>query len=435
MARYRSKSTTVDFGAVSEVGLGPNNYGNNNTYPTSPVVDSASEMVDDPSGGSRKTKSCVHYSYMMTPGYVENDHSGNTGNGATPWAHYTNALGWYAKSYPPSPPGAGYEYIPVSADTTDDIGNCVFRANNDYINSVRALDASQSIAEIGETPALFRLWQRRKYAPTNIVNGFLNYSFGWKPVISDLIAVSKELRRFPQTVRKRLKAIGDKDVVRHFKYDLSRTVDDLNIVHIESSGPYGYQNLKWETKTVHKRRIVTVTIRAKVKPKLSGGAQDIINKLGALGLIPSLATVWAVTRLSFVVDWFYNIGGAIENLQGSLTHDISVVDLCVTDVRERKLVTTLVQAGSQYTCNEGEQKSFQRVKYPAVPYLPSLTVPRQPMQYVLLALIAATNTKSGKYALRLLDTSRISVKLQSKINRLANAIERRKKAIGIDVGY
>lgn len=435
MSRNRSLGTTVNGGDIQVIGLGPNNLGNNTTISTAPVVDFVSLMMDDPSGGKRKTKSCLHYSYVLEPGYCtvyDGSHMGNAPTG--PWAEYKNTLGWHMKSYPPATIGAGYVYIPVSSDTSDDIGNCVFRAYNDYINGIRALDSSQSLAEAGETPALFRLWQRRKAAPSNIVNGFLNYSFGWKPLMSDLIAVAKELRRFPKTVRKRLKAIGNKEVVRHFKYDLSHTVDDLNLVHYEQTGTLWFQNIKYETKTVDKRRTVTVTIRAKVRPKMSGQAQDILNRLGALGLIPSLATVWAVTRLSFVVDWFYNIGGAIENLQGSLTHDINVTDLCVTDLITRDLVTTYVQGGVSNVPNTGKQKSFYRASYPKVPYLPSLTVPRRPMQYVLLALIAAVNTKGGNKALRLLDNSppskalnrlakKAAVKVRSKYKRFRNWLD------------
>jgi DNA-binding Lrp family transcriptional regulator len=250
------------------------------------------------------------------------------------------------------------------------------------------------------------------------VNGFLNYSFGWKPLINDLRAIAKELRSFPSTVRKRLKQLGDGSVVRHYKFDLSDTVNDLNTVYADySSGTYTWNNYHRELKTTSKSRSIVVTIRAKVKPKLTGEGQDTLNKLGSLGLIPSLATVWSITKLSFVVDWFFNIGGAIENLQGSLTHDISDVTVCVSDSRRRILTTYfegLGGSGSQAVALE-HQKYYNRYQT-TVPVFPVFNLPTQPMQYALLGLLALTTTKNGDIILNSVDKyDKLTPKVASKI--------------------
>jgi hypothetical protein len=119
-----------------------------------------------------------------------------------------------------------------------------------------------------------------------------------------------------------------------------------------------------------------------------------------------MATVWAVTRLSFVVDWFYNIGGAIENLQGSLTHDIEVTDICVSDRRTRKLVTSFEGLGVGQVLDIGAemQTYYSRNSYSAaVPFLPAFKLPQKPMQYALLGLLALVNTKKGGLVLSTLD--------------------------------
>jgi hypothetical protein len=313
-------------------------------------------------------------------------------------------------------------YITVTPNTSDDIGNCVFQAYNRFIVGVQALDASVSIAELGQAPGLFRLWQRRLGAPSNLVNGFLNYSFGWTPLYRDVTAIKAELSRFPQTVRKRLKNIGKGETVRHFKFDLGSTVDSINVVHASGSGTYPWNTYHRETVTRHKSRVVIVTIRASVKPKLGPEGQALLDKLGALGLIPSLSTLWAVTRLSFVIDWFYNIGGAIENLQGSLTHNISNVKICVSDTRTRK-IEQLGESlgGTPITVNTEEQRYYKRILAP-VPFLPVVTIPRKPMQYVLLVLLAGTNTKQGRKALSELDS--LSKDARRSKNRLVNKLNR-----------
>jgi hypothetical protein len=146
--------------------------------------------------------------------------------------------------------------------------------------------------------------------------------------------------------------------------------------------------------------------------------------LGALGLIPSLATVWAVTRYSFIVDWFFNIGGAIENLQGSLTHDISNVEICVTDTRERT-VRIFWDVGWSHTdrqTGEERQRSFVRsIPNSVEPFLPALKLPHSVMQYVLLGLIAVNNTDQGRKLLRSAD-------------RYANLLDRRLDRLDRNLG-
>jgi len=348
-------------------------------------------------------KPCIHMSYNaeVSPFATVDDNSGDPSQ----WITYPGRQGFhYGQHLPPLLSGAE-NYISVTPQTTDDIGDCVFRAYNTYINSYRALDASQSIAELGETPHLFKLWQRRRGLASNLVNGFLNYSFGWKPVINDLRAISQELRRFPSSVRKRLHRIGQGKVTRHFSFDYSSSIQSPSAVYSQGGtipNPGSYYR-SYDTDVSKSRRKVIVTIRAKVGPKLQGTGQDVLNKLGTLGLIPSLATVWAVTSRSFMIDWFYNIGGAIENLQGSLTHDISDVEICVTDTRERELRYLFDTGPSHRVAEVGREK--QRCFLRSIPstvslYVPQLRLPRSTMQYVLLGLVALSGTDSGQKLLR-----------------------------------
>lgn len=422
--RYRSQNHVVTKSGTrysDDLKLGTVN---NNPAPwTTNVVDSESLMWDEITGGSKTNKACTHLSYVvddLASTVVVYD-SGDMSNIPNPRTRYHGGdPGYtYLTSLRPSSVfnNAG-SYIPVSAATSDDLGKCIFNAYNQFVNGVRALDASVSIAESGETPRLFDIWQRRLSAPSNIVNGFLNYSFGWRPLLNDLRAIVRELRTFPQTVRKRLSQVGDGTVVRHYKFNLSSTVNDVNEVITSATNPtYSWASYLRNRRSVSKSRVVVVTIRAKVKPKLTGEGQDLLNKLGALGLIPSLATIWSVTRLSFVVDWFYNIGGAIENLQGSLTHDISDVTVCISDARSREIEVRRedVNGVNALLIGRISQRYYSR-QPTTVPVLPPFLLPSRPMNYVLLGLLSLTTTSRGKLLLRKLDGLPFSKRVTAKIN-------------------
>jgi hypothetical protein len=388
--------------------------------------DHMSLMRDMPDKNKHAFKPCVHMSYdaEVSPWDTADDNPGDP----TQWILYHQRSGFPYGQHTPPVLSSAESYIPVSLRSSNDIMDCVFQAYNTYINGFRALDSSQSIAELNETPQLFQIWNRRRGLATNLTNGFLNYSFGWRPVLNDLRAISSELRQFPASVRKRLHRIGQKKITRHFSFDFSDTVNT-------TAGTYGSGGVipnpgsflrRYDTDISKSRRKIIVTLRANVKPKLQGNGQDILNKLGTLGLIPSLATVWAVTRYSFVVDWFFNIGGAIENLQGSLTHDISNVEICVTDLRQRE-IRILWDTGWSHAEREvgrEKQRYFGRsIPSYSVPFIPSLKVPGNPMQYVLLGLLALSGSRGGQHLLRTAD--RYENLLDRRLKRIEDALNKR----------
>jgi hypothetical protein len=392
------------------------------------VIESSSAMWDEKDGG-RRFKPCTHCSTFVEPYLWDHYDYSDTTNLPNPKTRYEGRfrVPGGIPSLPTTMVGTE-SFIPVTGNSADDLGKCVFDAYNKFVNGLTALNASVSIAELRETPALFSIWQRRLSAPRNIVNGFLNYSFGWKPVYSDLVAIQRELRTFPATVRKRLKAIGDGEVVRHYKFRLDNTVDDLNTVFTNGRElpAYAWSFAYRDRKTVDKSRVVVVTIRANVKPKLGPEGQATLDKLGALGLIPSLSTLWSLTRLTFVTDWFYNIGGAIENLQGCLTHDVSNVRVGISDLRRRTL---------RYGAEDGKvtatvQQTYYKRMPTSVPILPVLSYPRRVMPYVLLGALGLSTTKLGGKILDKGPKLNVDLNINALRARLLRDPDFRKKVFG-----
>lgn len=410
MPRTRSDSTTVASSDVVETDLQTGALVN--TYASGPYSSWVSVITDESEGGRKAMKPCLHTQVDVSWVPVLQYHPTNMSIAPNPRLSYAPGWRYSVTKYVPSTPPVG-NYIPVTGRTLNDIDDCLFQAYNQFVNSSHGLDLSQSVAEASEFPHLFNIWQRRKGIASNVTNGFLNYSFGWRPVFSDLTGIMRELKRLPKSVRRRLRET--KQIVKHYKFDYSDTVNDVNEVEYNTThGPYAWSRRYLGHTSTDKRRIVVVTIRATSKPKLTGDGQVLLDKLGRYGLIPSVATLWSITRLSFVVDWFYNIGGAIENLQGSLTQNISNVECCVTDTRTRTVVTR-VNAGNTFN-NEPtvthEQKSFERTLPSGVPLLPQLKFPRNPMQYVLLGFIALVSTKGGKKILWTADRYEFAFKKQ-----------------------
>lgn len=416
--RYRNRSTILGTSPKTQTDLITGVQTSDGT--NAALVDSESHFWDTVGGGNKVTKPCTHLNWLLEsiiPRSVVD--TSDMSNAPNPRTRRDGRVDLPYASYRPSAIyGSAAAFIPVTETSSDALGKCVFDAYNKFITGVTALNSSVSIAELGETPNLFGLWQRRLSAPHNIVNGFLNYSFGWRPIYSDLVAIKRELKTFPMTVRKRLKAIGNGEVVRHFKFRLNDTVDDLAVTYASGvDGPYDWCRYNRSVLTRSKSRVVVVTIRANVKPKLGPEAQAILDKLGAAGAIPSLATLWSITRLSFVVDWFYNIGGAIENLQGCLTHDVSNVQVCVSDLRERKLAFKWEDlGGNPYEYAVVNQRYYARSNA-VVPFLPSLTYPRRIMPYVLLGALGLVQTKLGGKILNLGNT-KLGTKILAKVPKL-----------------
>jgi len=397
--RTREQSATVASSDRTAVDL-VNHTSSTITGANTGYVSSQSSITDDPTGNRKKNKSCVHLSYyigLLNCPYSVYD-SSDLSNAPNPRTRYDGYMPSTSDQFYSGlqqnilNPGA---YIPVTGRSTDDLSGCVFNAYNQFTNEYRGMDGSQSVCEAGETPQLFRLWSRRKGLASNIVSGFLNYSFGWKPLLSDLISVSRELRRLPSLVRQRL-SNQTRQLVRHYKFDLSDTVNDYSYLFDgRIAPPNDWKGYYYEAKTTKKARFVVVTIRCQVKPKLNEAGQAILDKLGRLGLIPSMATLWSITRLSFIVDWFYNIGGAIENLQGSLTHDVSNVSVCISDTRTREITRITWGTTGLQARWVGYQRYYSRIPT-TVPLLPPLLYPRRYMQYVLLGFIALASTSGGR---------------------------------------
>lgn len=268
MSRTRSDSTTVAASDVSETNISTGGV-IPVAFTNAPYSSWVSVITDSVDGGRKAMKPCIHNQCEVSAILFTDWHPIDATLAPLPNKRYDGVrIAHYSAVQTPSLP-VTTNYIAVTPRTLNDYDDVLFQAYNMFVNSYRGMDGSQSVCEAGETPQLFNIWQRRKGLASNLTSGFLNYSFGWKPLINDIYAIHKELSRFPKFVRERLKKT--ETVVKHYRFDLSDTVNGVNTTHYDNTyGPYTWNRSFYKVRDTNKRRTVVVTIRATSKPKLSG---------------------------------------------------------------------------------------------------------------------------------------------------------------------
>ena len=134
----------------------------------------------------------------------------------------------------------------------------------------------------------------------------LNYNFGWKPFVRDIMSVYDGIGKFNKKLD-RLLDNADKDLRRRVRDEVATELSyTRNLQTVGSSG--------WQMKT---------TVQASgyygsafnyryVLPEY--GRDELFARAWAdmLGLNITPANVWRVLPSSFIVDWFFNVGGILD---------------------------------------------------------------------------------------------------------------------------
>lgn len=172
-----------------------------------------------------------------------------------------------------------------------------------------------------------------------ITDADLLYSFGLRPTFGSLLEFSQEFDRLTDRLRS-AGLLGRQVLHGKFTYPM---VD-----------PYGYGDAYLVTRSRVDLRFDSSSLLTLVV----GGS--------ALGLGRALTGVWDMIPFSFVVDWFLNIGGRIENIDNSarmlmirpsvLTHSYSVYQ----DLSDEILLTSWFEHDPSYPAEKPGFKSYYR---------------------------------------------------------------------------
>lgn len=212
---------------------------------------------------------------------------------------------------------------PLPLLNEDDLESARVEVSTSVLNKVGRSDSNlwESLAEIHKTGRMFRnLGQRAVKAATQVraASGeYLGYRYGIRPLLNDYEEIVKGLQKEIGKVRRNLRSgmkLGAEEYV-------SGTVNQNYVAN-----HYTLQ------------RVDEVILRAMVMEEFTA---SLANNIGfsAKGL---LTLPWELVRLSFVVDWFINIGDTIGAVAPAFGYD--VLGSCL--VEERTLRATWLATGT-----------------------------------------------------------------------------------------
>jgi hypothetical protein len=190
-------------------------------------------------------------------------------------------------------------------------------------------------AELVELKTMFKLFDRNKSVIKNLAAGHLNWSFGWKPFVSDIQKIAEKISSFEDSL-KRFKAQEGKIQYSHFKKALGKDTEEYAVLQ-SSSGCVGNQNMDFMCTTV-RDSVFHATMRYKYScSKLHQEWSRLRAFLDHFGLQFGPSFVWEAIPFSFVVDWFFGVGKYLQLTRtDSLNTKVEVLDFCYSTKAEYK---------------------------------------------------------------------------------------------------
>lgn len=307
--------------------------------PSAPVAESGKEICDD---------------WTSSPPYPDNNLSlskytvvpirlNGTAPYDWPWLYvYTN---WnpYNRSH--------YVYCP---DTSATPWNYLVTKGLANINPNKPLlDAPLFLFELREFPSMLRdlghVLSRRLH-PRDVPNGYLAYSFGWAPLLSDLSNLIDLTKAMNQRLTY-LKKARDSGVSMHRSLGKSQSRVSGGEYNLLPNG-YGQYGLR-STEVTTTSDKYWMSSRMKITEDLPP-PEDIPEFLlrNVLGLNMRPATLWNAIPWSWLVDYLFNIGDMLDATGGQLAWKCT--SMCI--MHRSEAVSTLENKRSELglTWNGGD---------------------------------------------------------------------------------
>lgn len=240
------------------------------------------------------------------------------------------------------------------------------------------VDLPVFLFELREFPGMLRQLGRvlsKKTRATDVAGGYLAYSFGWAPLISDL----RKLLKLEQLISKRIDY-------------LYRAADKGNRIrrslgtHYPARINYSYTitgvgSPPSVTAQAIVKEIVRVwfTVRLTLKQELPRSSAELraIARRAVLGLNVSAGTLWEAMPWSWLIDYFVNIGDILDANRGAIPFQMSNMNIMAHSIVTDQL-TGFKNAGD-ITCTGGLLQTETKSRYvspipvPRVAYRPFFT--------------------------------------------------------------
>lgn len=233
---------------------------------------------------------------------------------------------------------ASYSYCPVPSAVNWPYYKTKALANMNP--SKPSVDLPVFLFELRDFPRMLHQMGRvldRTVRASDVAGGYVAYSFGWAPFLSDL----NKLLNFEKVLSDRLKYLQriGKDGGDRVKRTLENSTTTLSTTPYTLSGygntyPYLYQG---QVQVVEKRKVWAVAKVRTVNPvSLERGVLGDAAR-AALGLNLSAASIWEAIPWSWLLDYFGNVGDYLDATRGFIPARITDMNLMCTQTIESTL--------------------------------------------------------------------------------------------------
>lgn len=237
------------------------------------------------------------------------------------------------------------------------------------------LDLPLFLFEFKDFPGMLRDLGRvlqRKIHPSDIPNGYLAYSFGWRPLMSDLKSLFDLSKELDQRIRYLTAAKNEPRGVRIRRQLGSETTNS-------SAGDFNvaFDGTGWSFSAVEKTTVTTkawMTARMRVTSDLPP-PQDLPRFVveNGLGANLSASTLWEMTPWSWLIDYFASIGDMLAASRGFIHWEVP--NMCVMQRSEAvsKLENVRTRNGFSSNASSHEMRSVVKRRNVYVNPLPSIS--------------------------------------------------------------
>lgn len=280
------------------------------------------------------------------------------------------------------PHGPGFSDAPATPSWTT-TRTLVYNRTLEKLNS-RArgdLDLGIALAELGTTKRMIKglnkVFQFSKVhrlgSTKDLANGYLEFSYGWAPLLSDVFGIADEMLNVVVANLQKVRA----SVRVPFEVDqtVKQQVSGLTNVPTRHRG---------KGKTA-----CTIQVHMKVPDSLQLSRWSSLNPV-SLG--------WEIIPYSFVVDWFYDVGSYLRAYETALLYNTEFVDGFVSELfvadGSQVIVDGFYKDFGTYVYTFEDMEQFYRLREFSRTKLTSWPLPRKPTFQVDLGWRRLTSAAS-----------------------------------------
>jgi hypothetical protein len=254
--------------------------------------------------------------------------------------------------------------------------------------AIARVDPTKSVADtsvlVGELlreglPSLVgaQSWKERSATARSAGGEYLNYQFGWVPLVSEVRALATAVKD-AERILKQYERDAGRVVRRRFDFPIEQERSE----YVTTSHGIPFTTHSW----LGGEKTLNVATESSQKVWFSGAFQYYIPKGDSaysklnkylsyadklLGIELTPETLWNLAPWSWAIDWFSNVGDVIHNVSAFKIDDLVMrygYIMCHQSVKRRASWGATTLAGGQSSAGWYEIEKYRKLRRPATPY-------------------------------------------------------------------